>query len=310
MLTLFHQPFCPHSRYRAPDPRRVRHHRSAGRGALLGTAGRIFAAQPGGGATGAGCRGRTAGSRRRDHRRIHRGNPSRPEMPRIACCRREPGRRVEVRRLAHWFNDKFYAEVSGPLVIERVLQAPYDSANKAAGRPIPRRMRAARHQYPLSSRLYRLAGADARLAGRQPVDLCRSCRGCASVSRRLSGRSAVERRRSGKELVRAGEVPSLVPADPGRHAGRPSAVENLRRPRFLKDPLAIKATLAERARALGFDAFGVARPDAAPESKSRLARFLAEGAHGDMAWMETTAERRGDPRWCCGPTRAQSSCSG
>ena len=25
-------------------------------------------------------------------------------------------------------------------------------------------------------------------------------------------------------------------------------------------------------------------------------RFLAEGAHGDMAWMQTTAERRGDPR--------------
>ena len=25
-------------------------------------------------------------------------------------------------------------------------------------------------------------------------------------------------------------------------------------------------------------------------------RFLAEGAHGDMAWMATTAERRGDPR--------------
>jgi epoxyqueuosine reductase len=28
----------------------------------------------------------------------------------------------------------------------------------------------------------------------------------------------------------------------------------------------------------------------------RLQQFLAEGAHGDMDWMETTAERRGDPR--------------
>ena len=31
----------------------------------------------------------------------------------------ELGRRVEVRRLASWFNDKFFAEVSGPLVMER-----------------------------------------------------------------------------------------------------------------------------------------------------------------------------------------------
>ncbi len=41
---------------------------------------------------------------------------------------------------------------------------------------------------------------------------------------------------------------------------------------------------------------GITRPDAAPLSKARLQQFLAEGAHGDMIWMETTAERRGDPR--------------
>ena len=31
----------------------------------------------------------------------------------------EPGKRVEVRRLMAWFNEKFFAEVSGPLVLER-----------------------------------------------------------------------------------------------------------------------------------------------------------------------------------------------
>jgi epoxyqueuosine reductase len=41
---------------------------------------------------------------------------------------------------------------------------------------------------------------------------------------------------------------------------------------------------------------GVTRPDAAPQAKARLERFLAEGQHGDMAWMVRTAERRGDPR--------------
>jgi glutathione S-transferase len=31
----------------------------------------------------------------------------------------EPGHRVEVRRLVAWFNEKFFTEVSGPLVLER-----------------------------------------------------------------------------------------------------------------------------------------------------------------------------------------------
>ena len=37
------------------------------------------------------------------------------------------------------------------------------------------------------------------------------------------------------------------------------------------------------------------RPDAVPEAKARLEKFLADGAHGDMIWMETTAARRGSP---------------
>jgi epoxyqueuosine reductase len=58
---------------------------------------------------------------------------------------------------------------------------------------------------------------------------------------------------------------------------------------------ALKAALAKIAREHGFDVIGVARPDAiTAQTKARLARFLAEGAHGDMDWME--GERRGDPR--------------
>ena len=54
--------------------------------------------------------------------------------------------------------------------------------------------------------------------------------------------------------------------------------------------------MIEAARAHGFDTVGIARPDAIPQAAERLKRFLAEGAHGDMDWMATTAERRGDPR--------------
>jgi epoxyqueuosine reductase len=52
--------------------------------------------------------------------------------------------------------------------------------------------------------------------------------------------------------------------------------------------------LQAEARRLGFAVLGVARPDAIPQAKTRLEKFLADGAHGDMAWME--GERRGDPR--------------
>jgi len=54
--------------------------------------------------------------------------------------------------------------------------------------------------------------------------------------------------------------------------------------------------LIAAARAHGFDTVGIVRPDAIPQAQERLLRFLAEGAHGDMDWMATTAERRGDPR--------------
>ena len=40
---------------------------------------------------------------------------------------------------------------------------------------------------------------------------------------------------------------------------------------------------------------GVTSPDAVPEAKARLERFLADGAHGDMVWMANTAARRAAP---------------
>ncbi len=59
------------------------------------------------------------------------------------------------------------------------------------------------------------------------------------------------------------------------------------------------ATLLERleaeARALGFSAFGVTRADATPRTAERLRAWLDDGAHGDMIWMEETAQRRGSP---------------
>jgi epoxyqueuosine reductase len=57
----------------------------------------------------------------------------------------------------------------------------------------------------------------------------------------------------------------------------------------------LRQRLEEQARALGFQAIGIAPADAAPASAARLREWLASGAHGDMIWMETSAERRGSP---------------
>ncbi len=52
--------------------------------------------------------------------------------------------RVEVRRLASWFNDKFHAEVSGPLVTEREFKR-HMTAKQGGGPPDTEALRAARH---------------------------------------------------------------------------------------------------------------------------------------------------------------------
>jgi epoxyqueuosine reductase len=57
----------------------------------------------------------------------------------------------------------------------------------------------------------------------------------------------------------------------------------------------LRIRLEDKARELGFCAIGFARADAAPRSGERLRQWLAEGAHGDMIWMEETAERRASP---------------
>src|SRR5262249_14033917 len=56
----------------------------------------------------------------------------------------EIGARVEVRRLMSWFNDKFFAEVSGPLTTERLYKRHMPVA-AGGGSPEPDVIRAARH---------------------------------------------------------------------------------------------------------------------------------------------------------------------
>jgi glutathione S-transferase len=51
--------------------------------------------------------------------------------------------RIEVRRLLSWFNDKFFEEVSGPLVMERIYKR-FMREEHGGGSPSTEAMRAAR----------------------------------------------------------------------------------------------------------------------------------------------------------------------
>jgi epoxyqueuosine reductase len=53
--------------------------------------------------------------------------------------------------------------------------------------------------------------------------------------------------------------------------------------------------IKRQAEALGFAACGIARAEAAPMAGERLRAWLAEGAHGDMIWMEERADQRASP---------------
>ncbi|MDM7931728.1 tRNA epoxyqueuosine(34) reductase QueG [Tabrizicola sp.] len=57
----------------------------------------------------------------------------------------------------------------------------------------------------------------------------------------------------------------------------------------------LKNQLVARALEEGFSKVGVCRPDAVPEAAARLRAFLAEGRHGQMAWMEEREGWRGNP---------------
>jgi glutathione S-transferase len=64
-------------------------------------------------------------------------------LPRQRLMPVEPGARIEVRRLMSWFNDKFFEEVSGPLVNERVYKRFMPIA-QGGGSPDTETMRVAR----------------------------------------------------------------------------------------------------------------------------------------------------------------------
>ena len=75
--------------------------------------------------------------------RVHRVATVERDLVVLRAVRTEPERRIEVRRLASWFNDKFFSEVSGPLVMERFYKR-FMALDQGGGSPDTDAIRAAR----------------------------------------------------------------------------------------------------------------------------------------------------------------------
>ncbi len=56
-----------------------------------------------------------------------------------------------------------------------------------------------------------------------------------------------------------------------------------------------KTEIVSRLEAEGFEAVGITSPSEISAAGGRLKAFLDAGRHGEMAWMETNADRRADP---------------
>ena len=182
------------------------------------------------------------------------------------------GDRVEVRRLASWFNDKFHAEVSGPLVNERVFKR-HMTAEQGGGPPDTEAMRAARHniRYHLAYIGWLVRTRDWLAGDRLSLaDLAAAAH--LSAADYLGDVPWNEDEAAKNWYARVKSRPSFRTLLADTLAGLPP-VEELRRSRLLTDPDKIKAALIEHARARGFDVAGVTRPDAVPRSQSAAGAF-------------------------------------
>ncbi|WP_252925322.1 tRNA epoxyqueuosine(34) reductase QueG [Aliihoeflea sp. 40Bstr573] len=69
----------------------------------------------------------------------------------------------------------------------------------------------------------------------------------------------------------------------------------MRSPRNPVPAARLREFIETEAKALGFDAVAVTRPDAIAEAGPRLGAFVEAGRHGTMEWMAETLERRAHP---------------
>ena len=224
----------------------------------------------------------------------------------------DPFQRAEIRRLTEWFLQKMEADVTRPLVRERIFKLQM-TPDQGGGAPDSKMLRTSRSNIRQHLKYLALACGLAHLSGRRPPVLCRSCGRRRDLGARLSRRDRLDGGAAVKDWYqRLKSRPSFRPLLAERVRGVTPGFA-LRRSRFLgsgprcpamrswqekqdKRRRTLTSFLKDEARDKGFDVCRVTRPDSIPQAPERLADFLGRGYHGTMDWMAETAERRADPR--------------
>ncbi len=222
---------------------------------------------------------------------------------------RDPGERVEVRRLLELVQRQIPCRSQRPAGHGAHVQALYD------GRTGRRPARHRRHPRGATNIRYHLAyigwlvRARNWLAGDRLTYADLAAAAHLSVADYLGDVPWSEDEAAKSWYARVKSRPSFRPLLADTMAG----ISRRRRPTPIStsDRSGRDQGRADRdARAHGFSIVGITKPDAVPEAKERLERFLADGAHGDMAWLETTPSGAAIRTMRCGRRCAPSSCSG
>ena len=181
-----------------------------------------------------------------------------------------------------WFNDKFFAEVSGPLTMERFYRR-HMPVSAGGGSPDTEVIRAARHniRYHLAHIGWLVRTRD-WLAGERLTYADLAAAAHLSSVDYLGDVPWKEDEAAKNWYARVKSRPSFRPilAETDR---RHSGVRDLRQPRLLNDPAALKAELVAAARAHGFDVVGrdpARRHSARPGAAGALPRRRRARRHG------------------------------
>jgi glutathione S-transferase len=223
-----------------------------------------------------------------DH--LENEHPERPLLPADAA------ERGECLRLFDWTMNNFHEETTKRIVFEKGSQGQTGSINRR-----PPNMETVRlGRQALKERLPGigvLAETRGFLAGRE-VSLADLAMAGASFRAGLFRRNSVDGASAGHGMVQPHEsrAPRSARCSPtGCRASRRCRIMRSSISEAALNTSAMRDAIRARALAEGFDAVGFARA-AAPEGAAEgLGSFLARDYHGDMAWMQTTHERRADP---------------
>ena len=188
---------------------------------------------------------------------------------------RDIGERVEVRRLMNWFNDKFFAEVSEPLVNERIYKR-YIPSGRGGGPPDTEAMRAARAnmRYHLAYIGWLVRTRD-WLAGERLTYADLAAAAHLSAIDYLGDVPWSEDEAAKTWYARVKSRPSFRPllAERCPACRRRQATPTSTSRRLPADDQG-RADRKPGAGEQGFDVVGVARPDSIPLAPERLAHFL------------------------------------